>query len=42
MPTTYFDFLLSLVFVCKDLGKQLFKETVAELCSLKEVFLKNR
>ena len=40
MPTTSFDYLLSPIFVYKDLGTQLFAETVAELCSLKQVFLK--
>ena len=42
MPTTSFDYLLSPIFVYKDLGTELFAETLAEICSLKQVFLKNR
>ena len=35
MPTTCFDYLLSPIFIYKDLGTQLFMETEAELYSLK-------
>ena len=34
MPTTSFDYLLSPIFVYKDLGTQMFAETVAEIWNM--------